>query len=99
MSMLRVKEIAMEDLNKEFLEFGKSRCLPDSRIMELEDKVRDMSNVKFDLECRSEKLDKMLGTVQIKNDTCGLGFNPCNEFTHNAQTNVLGESSRKSFRD
>ena len=89
----------MESLKKELLAFEERNVLLESNILELQNKLKDSSNVKFDLECRSEKLDKILGTVQIKNDTCGLGFNPCNEFTHNAQTNVLGESTRNTFKD
>ena len=89
----------MESLKKELLAFEERTVLLESNILELQDKLKDSSNVKFYLECRSEKLDKMLGTVQIKNDTCGLGFNTCNEFTHNAQTNVLGESTRNAFKD
>ena len=86
-------------MKKELLGGEEGNSLLESNILELENKLKDSSKVIFDLECRSEKLDKILGTVQIKNDTCGLGFNTCNEFTHNAKTNVLGESTRKVFRD
>ena len=36
--------------------------------------MRDSSRVKFDLEARSEKLDKILGTIQIKGDRGSIGF-------------------------
>ena len=52
----------MEAMKKEVLGFEESKCLLESRILELEEKLRDSSRVKFDLECRSEKLDKILGT-------------------------------------
>jgi hypothetical protein len=89
----------METLKKELLAFEERNILLESNILELQNKLKDSSNVKFDLECRSEKLDKILGTVQIKNDMCGLGFNSCNESTNKVKTTVLGESTRKDFRD
>ena len=64
----------MESLQKEILAFEESRCLLESRIHELEERLRDSSRVKFDLEARSEKLDNILGTVQIKGDMGGIGF-------------------------
>ena len=38
------------------------------RIYELEERLRDSSKVKFELESRSDKLDRMLGTIQVKSD-------------------------------
>ena len=73
--------------------------LLESKIVELEIKLKDSSKVKFDLECRPEKLDKILETVQIKNDLCGLGFDTSSESTHKVKNNILGESPRKAFRD
>ena len=64
----------MESLKKEILSFEESMHLLESRIHELEGNLRDSSRVKFDLEARSEKLDEILGTVQIKGDKGGIGF-------------------------
>ena len=86
----------MESMKKELLEFEERNVLLESHILYLENKLKDSSKVKFDLECRSEKLDKILGAVQIKNDTCGLGFDTCKESTLKAKTIFLGEYSRKN---
>ena len=64
----------METMKKELLVFEERKVSLESRILALEEKMRDSSKVKFDLECRSAKLDKILGTVPVKNDTYGLGF-------------------------
>lgn len=84
----------MEAMEKYILEFEESRRLLESRIVELEERLRDYSRAKFDLESRSKKLDMMLKTIQITNDKCGIGFDDHNSSATQTSTMSLRESTK-----
>jgi len=88
----------METLKKEILEFEESRRVLESRLCELEEKLKDSSKVKFDLESRLDKLDRVLSRVQVKGDRFGIGYDDRVVPIPKANTNRVREPTRKVRR-